>query len=226
LKGIGKGYKRLGWRIMEFKRYVFGGRKLNKRQQKLWHMLGFLVRLLVLAIPLYLVIGLLSIGANAPMQAMQVTVASQSAWLLESMGFQITQDGSFIEATGPGAMQPFHFFINEDCTGWKSMLFLFALMFAVPGVALRRRLWGLVFGLPAIWLVNLVRVVGVVLSERVYGVQTAMVIHDYGWQFGLIVLVLGLWLLWLRWVRSEEKKRTPWARMKSKVKKIIGGIKW
>jgi exosortase/archaeosortase family protein len=183
--------------------------KLNKRQKKLWRTFGFLVRLLVLSIPLYIVIGL-----GISLMPLQVVVAGMAGRILEQMGFSVIQQGALLSVAAPGVAVPFGFIINEDCTGWKSMLFLFALIFAMPKVAMRKRLWGLAIGLPIIWVGNLARIIGVVLAERAYGVETALLIHDYGWQAGLIALVLGLWIIWLWWARQERKRKSIWATMK------------
>ena len=80
------------------------------------------------------------------------------------------------------------------------------MLFAVPGIALRKRLWGLVFGLPTVWIGNIGRVVGVVLAEDAYGKAAALMIHDYLWQLGLIALVLGIWAVWMYWARRSSKK--------------------
>ena len=110
-----------------------------------------------------------------------------------------------LSSTYQGAGQPFIFMINEDCTGWKSMLFLFALIFSVPGIALKKRLFGLVIGIPLIWIGNIARIVGVVLAQESYGVQTALIIHDYLWQLGLIAIVIIIWVVWLSWARKQKK---------------------
>ncbi|RLI95893.1 MAG: hypothetical protein DRO99_05250 [Candidatus Aenigmatarchaeota archaeon] len=171
--------------------------------------LEFLVRLLILALPLYLILGL-----GISLLPMQIATGNQSRWVLDNMGFRTQQDGAFI-AVEDNVKPPFYFYLNDDCTGWKSMLFLFALIFAVPGVMMSRRLWGLAAGIPVIWAGNIARVVAVVVSERVYGLETAMLIHDYLWQIGLIVLVLTIWTIWLSWVRREQRKHTLLGRLKS-----------
>jgi len=179
-------------------------KRLNRTQKRLWSGLEFLVRLLLLSIPLYLVIGLgISGSVLGPLQA---AVAGQSALVLKGMGFQVQHSGVFITTIAGSDAEPFYFMINQDCTGWKSMLFLFALLFAVPGIALRKRLWGLIFGLPSIWLGNLGRVIGVVLAEDAYGKAMALMIHDYLWQLGLIALVVGIWVIWMYWAKRTSKK--------------------
>jgi exosortase/archaeosortase family protein len=179
--------KPLPWRI-----------RLTPRQARLWGILAFLLRLCLLSIPLYLVIWL-----GVDLWAMQVAAASQSGWLLQAMGYRVVQEGAGLTVNG------FTFFIIPDCTGWKSMLFLFALVFAVPAISLRKRLAGLALGIPLIWLGNLGRVAGVVLAQGAWGTEGAMLIHDWLFQAGLVSLVLGIWLAWLLWARGRISVNIP-----------------
>lgn len=166
---------------------------LNPQQARMWRVLVFLVRATALSLPLYLVIWL-----GLDLYPLQLATASQSAWLLHSVGYQLVQEG-----TGLAISNGFQFFIIPDCTGWKSMLFLFALLFAVPGVALRKRLAGLAVGIPLVWLGNLLRVAGVVVIQGMWGTETALLLHDTAFQAGLMAMVLGLWLTWLLWAKNK-----------------------
>jgi exosortase/archaeosortase family protein len=162
--------------------------RLDPKQRSLWRSLNFLVRLIILALPLYLIIWL-----GIDLLPLQLAAASQSAWLLEVTGNQV-----LLEGTGLLVNNSFEFIIIPDCTGWKSMIFLFALIFAVPGADLRKRLLGLV-GLPLIWVANLARVYGVVMVQGVWGTEAAVMMHDTLFQLGLIVLVFVVWIIWLLW---------------------------
>jgi exosortase/archaeosortase family protein len=167
--------------------------RLSPEQERLWHVLEFLIRVTVLALPLYIIIWL-----GIDLYLLQVAVASQSAWLLQVMGYQVV-----LEGFGLTINSGFQFFIIPDCTGWKGMLFLFALIFAVRGITLKKRALGLMVGIPALWLGNLGRVVGVVKAQELLGAEQAMFIHDWIFQAGLIVLVLGIWVIWLLWVKGR-----------------------
>lgn len=164
---------------------------LTPSQQRMLSSLVFLVRLMLLSLPLYFVIY-----TSVSMLPVQASVASQSAWILNMIGFRASQAGTGIVVS---ASPPFAFDISRDCTAWKSMLFLFALVFSVPAVALKKRLAGLAFGIPAIWAGNLIRIIVTVLTGLSYGMQTASFLHNILWQFGLIALVLGIWIVWWRW---------------------------
>ena len=182
----------------------FSDVKMTPEQKKLWDILWFLIRLLILAIPLYLVIFL-----AVDMTSLQVTVASQTSYILDNLGFNVMQDGYHIIV---GTIENhFYFMINEDCTGWKSMLFLFALIFAVPAIAWKNRLAGLIVGIVIVWVANLGRVLGVVLAERMWGLDFAMALHDYGYRLGMIAVVLLVWLVWLS--LSRENKNNVLGRL-------------
>jgi len=163
---------------------------LARDQQRLWETLLFLVKVIVLSVPLYLII-IFSISLE-PLQ--QLDAAASSA-ILRAMGYTVQQDGANLAVQ---AAKPFSFYLSEDCTPWKSALFLFALIFAVPAVSMRKRLAGLAAGIPILWLGNQARIIGVVMTQQATDVQFAMFTHDYFWRVFLVALVLGLWLAWMR----------------------------
>lgn len=183
---------------------IFKGVEMTEGQEKLWSVLVFLIRLIVLSIPLYLILMF-----SVDMSPLQYTMAGHSSTVLRSLGYYVVQEGYHITVgTSPN---DFYFLIDEDCTGWKSMLFLFALIFAVPRISLKRRLIGMAIGIPIVWAGNLLRVIGVVLAERAYGLEFALNLHDYGYRIGLVVMVLVIWTVWLK--LSREKKKNVWEKL-------------
>ena len=169
---------------------------LDSGQRKLLETLLFFIKLLIFAIPLYLI--LIFEGVLLPLQEL----VSQNVYhILVFFGLNVVKDGILLVANG------FAFFISEDCTGWKSMLFLAALIFAVPKVEMKKRIAGVVTGIPVIYAGNLARILIVVFISLNYGYEIASVIHDYFWQAGLISLVLILWILWLLWTGKFKRKR-------------------
>lgn len=166
--------------------------KLTPQQKRLWHTLLFLIRFLILVIPLYIILIF-----QISLLPLQFIVADHASLLLKFFGFEVVQEELILKV----GTEPFIFYIGEDCVGWKSMLCYFALIFAVLGVSLRKRLIGLLAGLPLIYLGNLARIFLVVLVQQVYGYSAAMFIHDWLWQAGLIALILILWIIWLSWIK-------------------------
>ena len=163
---------------------------MTARQEKLFDTLVFLLKVLALSVPLYLII-IFSFSLT-PLQALDASVSSA---ILRAMGYTVQQDGAHLAVQ---AAKTFSFYLSEDCTVWKSALFLFALIFAVPAVSMRKRLAGLGLGIPILWLGNQARIIGVVMTQQATNVQFAMFTHDYFWRVFLVGLVLGMWLAWMR----------------------------
>jgi len=150
----------------------------------------FLSRLMLLSLPLYFILW-----SGVSLSPLQEAVSFQTEHVLSFAGLNVSRTNTRIEIRGE---KPFAFFIDEDCTGWKSMLFLFALVFAVPGVKLKKRLFGLVLGLPLVWIVNLSRIITIVFIEQAHGAQLALFFHAYVWKALLISAVLLIWFLWMK----------------------------
>ena len=178
------------------------GRELSAQQRKLYGTVAFLARLAVLSVPVYVIIS-----SGLSLYPLQAAVAYQSGQVFLSLGMEVSASGAEMEVDG------FRFLINEDCTGWKSMLFMTALVLAVPAVAWRKRLAGILAGLPLVWAVNLIRIVSVVLVQQASGAEAALLFHDYVWQLLLVGVVLGIWLAWLALFGRPEIRKS----MKSKL---------
>ena len=82
--------------------------------------------------------------------------------------------------------------INSACTGWKSVLLILALVAATPK---NNRRTALIF-IPVILFVNIVRIVFMfwVASANLAYFELA---HTLIWSWGMLLVVLGLWLFWL-----------------------------
>ena len=170
--------------------------KMNPEQKKLWGLFQFLARLSILSVPLYLI---LEFGVS--LYQLQLAVADHMYWLFTAWGFPITREGILFTLAGD---TPFSFIIGEDCIAWKSLLFFFALVIAVPRISWKKRLVGIAVGFPLIWIGNLLRIFGIVWVQQAYGTVTALFLHDVGWQLGLVSLVLVLWVGWL-WLSKGQK---------------------
>ena len=164
--------------------------RLTRGQARLWNTLQFVVRFLILSIPLYLILWF-----NPDMTVIQGVVADHAALTLRALSFPVSTD-NLVLSVGYG--KPFLVYIGPDCIGWKSALCFIALVLATLGVSMRKRALGIAAGIPVIYLGNLGRIVVVVLVERSYGLDAAIVFHDWLWQAGLIALVLVSWLVWLK----------------------------
>ncbi|UCG95278.1 MAG: archaeosortase/exosortase family protein [archaeon] len=145
--------------------------------------LFFLSKLLLLSVPLYLVIWL-----GLDLSPLQELVARTVQSFLNFAGYSVEREGFGL------LIGNFSFYISRDCTGWKGLLFLAALIFATKA-GWRKRALGLAAGLPAFFAFNLLRIMFMVwigLGNR----GLFYLLHDFLWQFSMIAVVLLLWLMW------------------------------
>jgi exosortase/archaeosortase family protein len=82
------------------------------------------------------------------------------------------------------------------------------LIIAVPCVEWKKRLAGILIGIPILWIGNIARIFLIVLIGINYGFEAAELVHTYLWQLGLISLVLLIWLIWLYWVGKIFKTKS------------------
>lgn len=165
-------------------------------QKNLWHALVFLVRFNLLAIPLYLLL----IYPWDP-YTIQSFIAMKIAHFLNFAGIS-TQivDGITFHLLGYN----WYIQIIKDCIGWKSSLALFGLIFAVRKVEIGKRILGLLVGVPIIFIFNLARIFSSIYLATIFGIQNYFFIHDFLWQWGMIAVVLGVWIVWLQKMKIRD----------------------
>jgi len=86
-------------------------------------------------------------------------------------------------------------FINWDCTGWKSLYALFALIVASP-FSPRKKAFGLLL-LPALYAVNILRIWFMFYVASV-NIEMFPFVHAVVWSWGLVAAVLLLWVFWMK----------------------------
>ena len=164
--------------------------RFSSGQMKLWNVLVFLVRFLVLALPLHMLLWL-----NFDAHVLQVVTVNSVAFLLSLAGvsyevvdvFLLVDCGSFVWTIE----------IIKDCVGWKSFMAVSGLMFAVRKVKLKKRVWGIFVALPLIFVGNAFRIFTSIYFSIVFGYEWFDFIHNVLWQGGLIALVIIIWWVWL-----------------------------
>jgi exosortase/archaeosortase family protein len=168
-------------------------KKILERRKKLLTILTFLIKFNLLAIPMYIIMYL-----DLTLPPLQVFLADMTGKVLTSFGYSVAREGQFL------ILSNITIDISMDCTGWKSMYTLVALAIATPS-AWKKRLRFLAIGLPAIFLLNFIRIVTTIIFALQFGLQYLEVVHTVFWREGLILAVVVAWFLWLRTVRYNTK---------------------
>ncbi len=95
--------------------------------------------------------------------------------------------------------------IIYECTGGFAMFIFSACVIAYPST-IASKIWGHVFGIIGVFIINMGRLVVLSLSA-LYARNLFDFIHKYLWQATFIILVLVMWFVWIN-VFVDEKK-TP-----------------
>lgn len=132
--------------------------------------------------------------------------AVPAAWLLQM--FSPVEGVEVLGTTIRGAHASVN--IRKGCEGFEVMGILIAAMLAYP-MTWRLRLQGLVLGVLYIYLLNLIRIIGIFLTH-VYKPEWAEAAHVTAGQTFIILLVVVFVFLWIEWVVGDAKSETAEAR--------------
>jgi len=115
----------------------------------------------------------------------------------------VVLDGLGVEARRAGATllvplpegKPLVVHMVRHCLGVHSTLGYLALVFSLPAVSLRRRLWWALGGVALLGVANVARTVTTIWAGAKFGLQAFDMLHLTVWRVGLSVLALLLALL-------------------------------
>ena len=84
--------------------------------------------------------------------------------------------------------------IAIDCNGFWAFAIFIASVLAVPSTA-RAKLWGIALGVPALWVINTIRIVSLYFVA-IYVPSVFEEVHLYVWQFLIIASAFVLLMVW------------------------------
>jgi exosortase/archaeosortase family protein len=167
------------------------------RKKDALRVLKFLIRFNLFAIPLYLIII-----SGFQWGFLKDLTTDISFFLLRTTGIDASLSGNMISIPAEGGS--FAATIDWDCTGWKSMFALFALIFATD-FSLRKKLYGLVL-IPLVYLANILRIWFMFYFVSNFGLLYYDIVHSLVWSWGLILIILILWVVWMKTFRDTGNK--------------------
>jgi len=160
------------------------------RNEKLKKVLWFLIKFNILAIPLYL-----TIYFNLSYPPMQVFIATISSSFLNFLGYSFLQDGFLLSSFVENEL--FQVEVSWDSTGWKSMYAIIALVLATPTKIFKNKIIFLLLGIPAIFLLNFIRIISTIILSVNLGLQYFEFLHLFLWRIVVIISVLTIWYVFL-----------------------------
>ena len=126
--------------------------------------------------------------------------SSISAFILNIFGFGVTANGELLSSDS------FSVSIEEGCDAIAPAI-LFAISVAIFPIAWEKRWKGLLLGLLAIVILNIVRIVSLYLTG-IYVPSLFEFMHVDFWQAVFIVFTVGIWIYWMRWASDIDGQKT------------------
>jgi exosortase H (IPTLxxWG-CTERM-specific) len=129
---------------------------------------------------------------------LQEWTALLSARLLSLFGFPVEVTGITYSSSGVAIE------IIPECTGLYEIIIFSAILLAYPGIWWKK-LVGVGTGIAILFILNLIRL----LILALIGMRDPQLmewVHLYLWQLTLILFVVGLFLIWLSWIRRPVPK--------------------
>jgi exosortase/archaeosortase family protein len=166
--------------------------KKLKNSKILKKIIRFLIIFNLLAIPMYLIMLL-----DLSFTPLQVFLTDATYKTLNFLGYQSGLATHPLCNTEVIKTSTESICISWDSTGWKSMYILAALAIATPVTNYKKKLVFLAIGLPLVFLVNFLRIVTTITISLKFGFQYFELLHTILWREVLILLVVGIWLVWL-----------------------------
>jgi exosortase/archaeosortase family protein len=176
-------------------------KKIQKEEiinrQKLLNLLIFLIKFNLLSIPLYFIITY-----DLSLPQFQTFFATLTSLLLRAIGYNTLQKDFTLSILHAGKLNQIE--ISWDCTGWKSLYALFALVIATPAKPINKAKF-LVFALPFLFLINLVRIISTIIFSLSYGFEYFDIIHNFLWKWSILLFIPLFWLMWAKSVIFSKK---------------------
>ncbi|MGC9445080.1 MAG: exosortase H [Candidatus Methanospirareceae archaeon] len=150
---------------------------------------------LALCLVFYLFYYALSITGSVLMVRLREFTASLLGSIFAAAGADVVVEGALVSINGFGLE------IIDECTAVFSAIVYSACILAYP-TTLRKKVVGVAFGIPALYAINILRLV---ILAQVGLLRPALFdfVHVYLWQASFIIFVVVIFLLWLKVVVKE-----------------------
>ncbi len=92
--------------------------------------------------------------------------------------------------------------VEPQCTAATLAVVYTALVVAYP-VSWKKRLIALAIGLPLLQVANILRLIGVAYASQLLAGDAFYIVHDYLFEFGMMLVVFVMWAVWLSNARTS-----------------------
>jgi archaeosortase B (VPXXXP-CTERM-specific) len=147
---------------------------------------------LTLCLFFYLLYYSLLVSGSLFMVRLRELTARVLAALFSAAGAEVVVNGALVSIDGFGLE------IIDECTAVYSSIVYGACILAYP-TTLRKKGMGIAFGIPALYAINILRLV-ILAQVGLNHPALFEFVHVYLWQASFIIFIVVIFLLWLRFV--------------------------
>jgi len=119
-----------------------------------------------------------------------------SALVLNIFGYGVSADGAYLSSND------FSVSIEEGCDAIAPAI-LYAVSVAIFPISWKYRWRGLVFGLLAIIVLNVIRIITLFITG-IHAPSLFEFMHVEFWQAIFIVFTVGIWIYWMKWSTQDQ----------------------
>ncbi|MFH0930954.1 MAG: archaeosortase/exosortase family protein [Candidatus Zixiibacteriota bacterium] len=134
---------------------------------------------------------------SSPIQKLIIVTTYLTGLILNLLGMGAEIGEEFL------SLKNFSVTVIPECTGLHEIVIFLAALLAYPA-SFKKKLWGILLGIPFIFLVNIFRMVFITAISN-YRPDTFEFLHLYFWQVALILIILSAWILWIEIIVKSEK---------------------
>ena len=149
-----------------------------------------IVRFLIFFIVLLTVFFVVFSLTSSLFDFLRVGTAYLTSAVADLLGMETKVHGSRL------SMDTMDFEVIAECTGDFAVMIYAAAVVAYPA-RWKQRGWGLVLGIPIIFVMNVARMVALVYVA-LFHANSFEYVHSYLWQGTFIIFVILVWFLWIR----------------------------
>ncbi len=172
-----------------------------EREKKPAGVLRFVLRFLIVLTVLAIVFAVFSAVFHRVMVGFMAITAALVDTGLRLLGLEIVRQGRFL-ATSHITVE-----VIEECTGIYEAVIFAAAVIAYPARWISR-CWGLLGGIAVLYLLNIIRMLFLIAVGNARP-EWFDFLHIYFWQATLILMIVGVWLLWLLLIARRDATVFP-----------------
>lgn len=165
--------------------------KKNEKYRKMFIISIFLLNLSIYSIPLLLFhLEIIKVPKNL------IINYTRTIYTLEPLNIDKEIDNNVI------IVKDFRFYIDQQCLGIKSILSVFAIIFATPIKSFKKKTRYFLIILPFVFILNIIRIYSTIYLFYFFNLDP-YIVHDISWEILNVLFILLIWSFFYKKTRNN-----------------------